>query len=318
MQFAALISDTYRSLKSRGLYWVMLWMSIVLGVIYASLGCNETGWYLFFGVLKFPSSFLHAGTEWEKSLLMTTLDGLLDYWMLTWALVMAMFSASTVFPDSMRQGAIDLVLSKPVSRLKVFFAKYFGAMMFVAVQALVLAGICFLSLFLRLQILYWPVFWVVGLAVLIFSFIFCFNVLMGVLTSNSMAALLLTMLFWSCLWLVQKVHAASDPRIFNQSLRNSEQQDLKSMTSSVEMVHKVTSQTLFYLPHTQETADLFRRFTRAATPHTFQQILEGNRQPGIAPIPVYERSISDIITSGLVFQGILLGLAYWRFARRDF
>lgn len=40
MQFAALISDTYRSLKSRGLYWVMLWMSIVLGVIYASLGCN--------------------------------------------------------------------------------------------------------------------------------------------------------------------------------------------------------------------------------------------------------------------------------------
>ena len=318
MQLTALISDTYRSLKSRGLYWVMLWMSIVLGVIYASLGCNESGWYLFFGVLKFPSSFLHAGTEWEKSLLMTTLDGLLDYWMLTWALVMAMFSASTIFPDSMRQGAIDLVLSKPVSRFKVFISKYCGALLFVAVQALVLACLCFLSLFFRLQILYWPVFWVVGLAVLIFSFIFCFNVLMGVLTNNSMAALLLTMLFWSSLWLVQKIHTGTEPGIFKQSVTHSDQPDMKSMTSTVEMVHKVTSQTLYYLPHTQETGDLFRRFTKAETPHSFQQILQGKQEPAVAPISVYERSIPDVITSGLVFQVILLGLAYWRFARRDF
>ena len=318
MQLAALISDTYRSLKSRGLYWVMLWISVVLGVVYASLGCNESGWYLFFGVIKVPSSFLHAGTEWEKSLLMITLDGLLDYWMLTVALVLAMFSASTVFPDSMRQGAIDLILSKPVSRFKVFFAKYCGAILFVAVQALVLAGICFLSLFFRLHILYWPVFWVVGLAVLIFSFIFCFNVLMGVLTGNSMAALLLTMLFWSSLWLVQKIHTATDPGTFKQSISNSDQPDVKSMTMTVELVHKVTSQTLCYLPHTQETGDLFRRFTKEATPHSFQQIMQGNREPTIAPIPVHERSIPDVITSGLVFQGVLLVIAFWRFARRDF
>ena len=244
MQFLTLLYDTYRSLKSRGLFWVILWISVVLGLAYASIGCSARGWSIFFGAVEFPSTFLLAGTDWERSLLLTTLDGLLDFWMLTLALVLAMFSCSTIFPDAMRAGAIDLVLSKPVTRFKVFCAKYCGGLLFVAVQAAVLAGICFLSLLIRLHTAYWGVFWSVGLAVLIFSFVFAFNVLMGVLTRSSMSALLLTMLFWFSLWLTQKIHAETGRRLFAQIVSQSDQPDMKTISSTMDQVHDGTGRLL--------------------------------------------------------------------------
>lgn len=320
MQFTALISDTYRSLKSRGLYWVILWISLLLGLLYASLGCTERGWSIFFGALEFPSSFLKAGTDWERSLLLNVLDLLLDYWMLSLALFLAMFSAATIYPDAMRPGAIDLVLSKPVTRLKVFLAKYFGALLFVSVQAAILAGICFLSLCFRLHTAYWGVFWSVGLATLIFSFVYSFNVLMGVLTRSSMTALMLTMLLWFALWITQKIETETGRAIFSRQVIQASNPDFQTLSTTMDQVHQGTHEVMQFFPKTRETGDLFRRFVKAEAPYSLAQIQFG----GADQVPTLFQdhrpvlSVGEVIGSGLVFEFVMLLLAYWRFATRDF
>ena len=187
MQLWAIISDTYRSLQSRGLFWVILSISVSLGLLYASMGCDDKGWFICFGAFHFDSDYLRAGTDWERSLLLTSLHGLLDYWCMTYASLLALFAAATIFPDTMKPGAIDLLLSKPISRFQLFIGKYLAALLFVAIQTVILVGICFLSLWGRLDTPYWNIFWSVGLVVLIFSFVFCFTTLIGVLTRSGMA-----------------------------------------------------------------------------------------------------------------------------------
>jgi hypothetical protein len=321
-QLVALIADTYRSLKCRGLYWVIFWISIVLGVVYASLGCTANGWSIFFGLYEFPSSFLREGTEWEKSLLLTTLNGLMDYWMMTFAVVLALFPTTTIFPDTMKPGAIDFMLSKPISRFKLFVGKYLGAMMFVVVQAALLTGICFVSVFFRLGILYWEIFWCVGLTTLIFSFIYSLNVFVGVVTRSGVAALLWTALFWFIIWLTQKIEFETGHQFFRQMQVQvqANQGDLQSITGAVQKTHQFTGTVMNYLPRTRQTGDLFRRIIEEKAPHSFEEIMLGGKLPPIfnqlRPPP--EPPVWKVIGPGLIFQAVLLLLAFWHFATRDF
>lgn len=298
----------------------MLWISVVLGVIYASLGCSDKGASLFFGLWEFPSTRVIAGTDWERSLLLTTLDGLMDYWMMTLAVFLALFPASTVYPDMMKPGAIDFLLSKPISRFSLFTAKYAATLMFVGYLALVLTTICFLSLWIRLGTPYWGVFWSVGLSMLIFSFVFGFTILFGVLTKSSVNALLLTMVVWFMLWLTQKLEHETGRKLFGVESVSAHNPDLKSVMTTAEKINLYTHQMMEHLPRTRETGYLFRRVIEADAPYSFKEILWGGRLPSMlnkqesAP----KRLVLDTVSAGLLFNAALYLLAYWRFSTRDF
>ena len=320
MQLLALISDTYRSLKSRGLYWALLYISLGLGGIYASLGCNDKGWSIFFGLLEFPNPELRAGTDWERSLLLTTLEGVMDYWMMTFAVLLALFPATTIFPDTMRSGAIDLLLSKPISRLKLFCGKYLGALLFVSMLALILSTICFVSLLVRLNTAYWGIFCSVGLTALIFSFIYSVNVLVGVWTRGNVSALLLTLLFWVFLWVVQKIEFESGLALRSRSTAEMQTPDMKSISSTLMKVHRLSGRLMDFLPRTRETGELFRRVVAADAPYSFQEVLQGVRMPSSVKVQLAEpqRPFWKIVGAGLIFEAVALLLAYWNFATRDF
>ncbi len=320
MQLWAIISDTYRSLKARGLYWVMLSISVTLGIVYASLGCDATGWSLFFGSLHFDSSYLRAGTEWERSLLLTSLHGLLDSWCMSWASLLALFAAATIFPDTMKPGAIDLLLSKPLSRGKLFLGKYLAALLFVAVQTALLAGICFLSLYGRLHTAYWGIFWSVGLVSLIFSFVFCVTTWIGVLTRSGMAAILWSVLFWFLLWAVQKTEYESGRAIFQNAADNLPAASLQGIANGAQEVHRIAEKCMTFLPRTRQTGELFRWVIKADAQHSFEEILFGGNYPnGMKPPPAPPMpAVWSTISSGLAFEAIVLVLAFWHFRTRDF
>ncbi len=323
MQLWAIISDTYRSLQSRGLFWVILCISLALGVLFASLGCHAEGWSVLFGAVKFESSFLRAGTDWEKSLLLNTLHALLDNWCMSWASLLALFAAATIFPDAMKPGAIDLLLSKPLGRGKLFLGKYLAALGFVAVQTTVLVTICFLSLWWRLHTVYWGIFWSVGLVALIFSFVFCFTTLVGILTRSSMAALLWSVLFWFLLWAVQKTEFETGRQIFAAStaLPNEE---IKTLSGRIQQVHHLAAQVMTVLPRTRQTGELFSHVIKADAPYSFTQIIgqsliqnKSMKEMELLPDPPVP-SVRATITSGVIFELVVLLLAFWRFHTRDF
>ncbi len=326
-----IIADTYRSLKARGLFWVVLWASVAIGLLFASVGCDDSGWHLGFGLFHFQSSYLVAGSVWERSLLLNTLGIIMDYWLTGLAVLLALFPATTVFPDAMQPGTIDLLLSKPISRLKLFLGKYLGAIFFCLVQALIPSLIFFITILLRLGEPHWGILLGAGLVVLVFSFVYCVNVAVGVTSRSSVAALLWTLLFWGALWLVQKTESVTGQETIRQ-LQVQMGAAGKSMADSMELTHRRMKTTMAFLPKTRATAELFDRHIRTAAPYTFAEIIarsqsssdddyarnrgfftsQRNVENELAKPPLF------ILGTSLGFEAVILLLAYWRFATRDF
>jgi ABC-type transport system involved in multi-copper enzyme maturation permease subunit len=201
MQTWALFVDSYRLLLSRKLFWITLVISTVIVLLYASIGFDETGWYVLFGGLHFDSQIFKAGSEWSTALYM----GLFSYFIvglwLTWAAtILALVSTSPIFNDFMADGSIDLVLSRPISRVRVFVVKYIGSLLFVVLQVALFSFGVFLCAGWRVGEWNWSVFWAVPLVVVFFSYLYCVNVLMTMITRSSMAAFLMTILFWVVLF----------------------------------------------------------------------------------------------------------------------
>ncbi|MEJ6636761.1 MAG: hypothetical protein QNL77_13720, partial [Akkermansiaceae bacterium] len=56
--FLTLLLDSFRMLKSGAIFWVTFGISLLVAVIYLSIGFDEKGVTLFFGLTGFPSEDL--------------------------------------------------------------------------------------------------------------------------------------------------------------------------------------------------------------------------------------------------------------------
>ena len=110
--------------------------------------------------------------------------------------ILALISTASIFPDLIAGGSIDLYLSKPISRLRLFLTKYLGGLLFVVLQTAVFALGSYLVFGLRGGQWRTSMFLIVPLATLLFSYLFAVCVLVGVLTRSTIAAILVTILFW--------------------------------------------------------------------------------------------------------------------------
>ncbi len=204
----AMLLDAYRELNSRKLFWITLILSgtVVLG--YGSMGFNEKGPSMFFGLWQIESEGLAEGSPWARALYMGIFsDFMVSIWLAWVATIIALISTTTIFPDFMASGAIDLVLSKPIGRVKIFFIKYLASLLFVVLQVgLFCAGI-FLCVGGRMGEWNPKIFLAVPLVTVFYSYLYAFNVLLAVLTRSSLAALMLTLLFWVSLFSLQSTEA---------------------------------------------------------------------------------------------------------------
>jgi hypothetical protein len=121
-------------------------------------------------------------------------------------------STAPILNDFLADGSIDLTLSKPVSRLWVFLVKYVGSLLFVILQVAIFSLGVFLCVAWRLGEWRWSVFWAVPLITVFFSYLYCVNVLMTMLTRSTLASLLITFVFWGMLflsgWVERKMNEA--------------------------------------------------------------------------------------------------------------
>ncbi len=202
--FLAMGLDAYRELNAKKLFWITLGLSGMVVIAFGSIGFNEQGMSMFYGLWQIDSEFVNSTTPWSRTLYVGIFsDFIVGLWLSWIAIILALISTCTIFPDFLAGGAIDLVLSKPIGRVRLFAIKYVMSLLFVVLQvALFCVGI-FLCVGLRIGEWNWMIFAGVPVVTVVYSYIFAVCVLVGVLTRSAITALLLTLMFWSSLFGMQ-------------------------------------------------------------------------------------------------------------------
>lgn len=212
MQTWALIVDSFRYTRDRKLFWVMLAISLLIAIAMSLISFDAGGATILFN-WRFDAPEFRAGTEQQRVLVITILTlQLIGNYVGFAGVILGLVATAGILPDLMRPGAIDVVVSKPLSRAKLFLSKYLGAMSFVLVQSAFFVAVTFLVAGLRWKQWLWPYFWSIPLAVVLFSYIYAFVALFGVLFRSSLAPLLLGLVVWFACFAVQLV-SVSIPKL---------------------------------------------------------------------------------------------------------
>ncbi len=194
-QTIALFVDAYRELNARKLFWFVLGLTLLFVGAVACVGINDKGITLF--IWTFPVDILNTRTISPSLFYRFTFFALGFQLWLTWAAtILALVSTAPLIPEFVGSGAIELTLSKPIGRLRLFLTKYATGLLFAALQVTVFTVAAFLVVGLRGGAWDLRLFWGIPFVVLFFSFLYCVCALIGLWTRSTVAALLVTLLLW--------------------------------------------------------------------------------------------------------------------------
>lgn len=195
----AIFVDAYRELNSKKLFWVVLATSLAVVVALALPKNNSKGIEIFGATADFP---LLASTAVSAkgfySFLFSWIG--INLWLAWGATILALISTASIIPDMISSGSIELTLSRPISRLRLFLTKYATGLMFVGLQAAVFAIGAIFVIGIRAGSWEWRPLLAIPLMVAFFSYLFCICVLVGLITRSTLMALLATVVIWLGLW----------------------------------------------------------------------------------------------------------------------
>ncbi len=207
-QTLAIFLDAYRELNARKLFWATLVLSGLVVAAFSLIGINERGIRLGMWDLEMKdinTSVISAETFY-KSMFLSFGVG---FWLSWIASILAIVSTASIFPDFVSGGAIDLSLSKPIGRLRLFLTKYVAGLLFVTLQVTVFSLASFLLIGIMGGAWEPAIFLAIPIIVLFFSYLYCFCVLVGIITRSTIAALMLTLLFWFVIFLVHSAESTA-------------------------------------------------------------------------------------------------------------
>jgi hypothetical protein len=345
-QTLALLLDAYRDLNARKLFWVTPILSAVFVGGFACFGADSKG----FSVLRWHFDMpRHDAAVIFRSIFGTLVIGI---W-LTWvATILALISTAGIFPDFITGGSVDLYLSKPLSRARLFIIKYFCGLLFVTLQvALVTVG-GFLLMEFRGHLWMPSIFWAIPIVVCFFSYLFAISVFFGVLTRSTIAALLLAILCWTLFAVLDRIEPAllnyqttfetqarrTLPATADDEARKNLESD-KSFASLFRVLHTIAYTVKTVSPKTAGTVDLLDRFmfTEADVDAGVdeQRIrIEASGRPERGFLgaetsvllssqketvhEIWSRSPAWVIGTSLAFEAVIVLWAGWIFCRRDY
>lgn len=295
-QTLALFTDAYRLLNARRTFWFTLVLTGLVTLAFLMVSINKTGIRIIVWDIDLP---MNTSSGWTEGLFYKTIFMNLgvNIW-LTWvATILGLITTASIFPEFISAGSIEVTLSKPIGRLRLFFTKYVTGLLFVTLQVSVFTIGSFLVIGIKSGIWLPGVFIAIPIVVLFFSYLYAICAFFGVLTKSTIAALLLTILCWSCIFIVQasestllyfvKYHE-QEIQAFEDDLQRSKERlagvedpddherweflyktievrekNLKDAKESngVTLTHDIVLSVLTVLPKTDATIDLLQRWT---------------------------------------------------------
>ena len=121
-QTFALAVDAYRDLQSRKLFWITICLTLLIACSFAVIGVNAKGLQFLWFTLEIPGINCYS---LPPKVLYTELFVQLGfkYWLAWIASILALISTADLFPNLMREGAVDMLLTRPISRVRLFFTR---------------------------------------------------------------------------------------------------------------------------------------------------------------------------------------------------
>lgn len=204
-QTMALLVDAYRELCAKKLFWITMILSVVVVAAFAMVGINERGLtFLWFQIPSDAFGVTLTSETLPRGLLYRFMFANLavPFWLSWVAIVLGLISTAGMIPDLIQSGTIEAVLSRPIGRVRLLLTKFIGGLLFMALQVAVFSLLVFGVIAIRGGSLAWEVFLAVPIVVAMFSYLFAICVLLGMLTRSTIAALLLTLLVWSVIFII--------------------------------------------------------------------------------------------------------------------
>ena len=195
MQTLALLKDAYRELNHRKLFWVTLGLSGLVVVAFAMLGNDEDGLTVLHWSIPIPlfSTDIIPRGDFYKFVFAALGVG---YW-LTWiATILALISTASIFPDFVGSGSIDLMLSKPIARTRLFLTKFMVGLLFVTLQVTVFTFASIAVIGIRGGEWEPWLLLAIPLVVVFYSYLFCVQAVIGMVTRSAIASIIGVMIFW--------------------------------------------------------------------------------------------------------------------------
>ncbi len=315
MQLWALLVDSFRDAKDRKVFWLMIMASVVIAASMACIGFTEEGIDIMFGTFTIETMDWSVDNDELPARLGAVMVKVIADNYLGWlGIIVCLVATASAFPSLMESGNIDIVASKPISRHALFLGRYLGTMVFILVQAAIFVGLTFVVMGVRWGYWSWGYLWLIPLMVLLFSYLFAFCALFGVVTRRAITSLMLTMVVWCFIFLIQTAHSLllAGPSDFDKS---------GYWQRRISAIHWI-------VPKTQDIAIIGGKLVGAgvvadAIPVDEDALPEKERAEFHRAVQL-ERTITesvDIVSSigsSLGVEAVIVLLAMWRFNRRDF
>ena len=201
-QTLAILLDGYRELNHRKLFWFVLILSGLVVLAFAALGNDEEGLTFLHWSIPFPlvSTTFIPKADFYKIVFSQFGLGL---WLSFAATIVALISTASIIPDFVDRGSIDLMLSKPIGRVRLFLTKFSSGLLFAGLQVTVFTVAAFLVIGLRAGDWEPWLFVSIPLFLLFYSYLFSMQAVVGLVTRSVIASVIVVFLFWGVLFLVQ-------------------------------------------------------------------------------------------------------------------
>ena len=355
----AILRESWLSLRSQGLFKIAMGLNLLVIIAFASIGFDAQGISLFFGLSHIDSEFVTAGSPWASTVYLGIFSlFIVNIWLAWISAIIALLSTSSIVPSFVSQGAVELTVSRPVSRTTIFLSKYLGGLLFVVLQVGVFCIGAFLTAGWRVGMWNPAIFLAIPLVTLFFSYLFCVNVLVGVITRSTLTALIVTLAFWFSCFSLREADELVTAEVFQREAlisdldtSISEAMATGSLGDPGEDVQELQAELLsqiaaldtlnawsgplgvlrWFLPETGNTVLLLKHAIETDEAATFEDILSGRifeqdkgpqspRNRAQTKLRSQNKAIPWWWTIGksLIFEAVILAFAAWVFRRRDF
>ncbi len=332
-----ILLDSYRMMNARKLFWVCIAMSLMVGLGYASVEFDETGYSIGFGMIHFENEFLTKGSpmaQWFYVMIFN--EFFVKLWLGGGAILLAIVATASIFPELTKEGAIEVTLSKPVGRWTIFLAKFFGGCLFTFLQSLLFVTIVFIAVGLRVEVWNVTLFWAVPLVTFVFSMLFCVSALIGVMFRSEIFAIIGTLMLWCLSWSAQSFELiAYDLEVvkpnagYKLNMQTAQLEKLPKGTKPKEPKLLPIAQVLEKpLPKTRAGAELLKRFIvfpdsgSGLESIDFESLRGGRSQSSVLQSMNKElnqrHSTAYVIWGSLAFITVILAIAGFLFVRKDY
>ncbi len=208
--FLAIVRDTLLSLRRRRLFWLHLWVSIAVVVLYGGIACTDKGWSLGYGLKVMDTPLLKQGTPWETTLYCWTMARVMRWWVAGGSLFLVLFGTAAILPETLTPGSAALLVPRVPGRGLLLAGRFFGSLIYALIHTVVVVGGLWLALGLRLGVWHDGLWLAVPLVALLFAPLQAVAMLTGALTRSGTAALLVAILFAGSVWALQEAASAPD------------------------------------------------------------------------------------------------------------